>query len=124
MKKLISTFVCVMGFVAMSFAQDATNTAVTNGTDALAKSKASGAYVYTLPETATNEMVEKASSYYVSHFTVDFDDAINEAKITLLTEEASSRFIMVRFLSGCGVRYLEVDGQALELQEFMDKHLQ
>lgn len=113
-----------MGFVAMSFAQDATNTATTDGADALLKSKASGAYVYTLPETATNEMVEKASSYYVSHFTVDFDDASNEAKITMLTEEASSRFIMMRFLSGCGVRYLSVDGESLQIQDFMDKHLQ
>lgn len=124
MKKLISTFVFVVGFVAISLAQDASNTAMTSGADALMKSKASGAYVYTLPENVTNDQVGQAAQYYTQYFTVDFDDASNEATLTMMNEKDSNRAVMVRFLSACGVKYVTIDGSDLNLQEFMEQHLQ
>lgn len=124
MKKLFSTFVFVVGFVALSLAQDASNTAVTAGADALAKSKSAGSYVYTLPEAVTVDQVQKGASYYVDYFSVTFDDATQEASIEMANDEASSRTIMMRFLSTCGVRFVKVDNDTLQLQEFMEKHLQ
>ncbi len=124
MKKLIATFVCVMGFVAMSLAQDATNTAGTSGADALIKSKASGEYVYTLPQAVTADLISQKAAYYVKFFTVTFDEANHEATVNMLNDEVSSRAVMIRLLTGCGVQFVEVDGEALQLQAFMDKHLQ
>lgn len=124
MKKLISTFAFVVGFVAISLAQEASNTALTAGADALLKSKASGAYVYTLPEDVTNEKVEHASQYYTQYFTVDFDDASNEATLTMANEKDANKAVMIRFLSACGVKFVAVDDATLNLHEFMEQHLQ
>lgn len=125
MKKLISTFAFVLCFVAMSLAQDATNTAATDGVDALLKSKESGSYVYTLPSSATEERVEKAASYYPKYFTVDFNATSHEASISIVGEdEKMARSVMLRFLSGCGVHFVTVDEETLKLGEFMEQHLQ
>lgn len=125
MKKLISTFAFVLCFAAMSLAQDATNTASTQGVDALMKSKETGAYVYTLPTVATQERVDKAASYYPAYFTVDFNATSNEAAITIVGEdEGVCRAVMARFLSGVGVQFVSVDEKNLNLSEFIEQHLQ
>lgn len=123
MKKIISTITCIIGFVAMSFAQDAMNTATTMGHDALVASKASGEFVYTLPSEVTNETVEKSAAYYTSYFTVDFNDAENVATLNMVTNDEKSRYVMLRFLTSCGVRYVKVDGETLEYDKFVENYL-
>lgn len=125
MKKLISTLAFVLCFVAMSFAQDGSNTAATQGADALLKSKETGAYVYTMPTSATQERVDKAASYYPNYFTVEFDATSHEAAVNFVGEdEKACRAVMMRFLSGCGIQYVLVDEDTLRLSEFMEQHLQ
>lgn len=124
MKKFISTIAFVIGFVAITMAQDATNTAASLGAEELAKSKEAGTYVYTMPEGLTNERVEKASSYYLANFNVEFEASSKEATIKMVSEEAQNRAVMLRFLSACGVHYVLVDGDTLNLSDFMEKHLQ
>lgn len=123
MKKLISTIAFVLGLVALSFAQDATNTASAQGADALVKSKSSGTYVYVLPEGTTQAEVEKSATYYVDYFTVDYANDSREATITLVGEAQSSTRVMMRFLSGCGAAYVNVDGETKRLDEFYNAHL-
>ncbi|GAB5418286.1 MAG: hypothetical protein Crog4KO_16090 [Crocinitomicaceae bacterium] len=124
MKKLISTMVFVLGVVALSFAQEATNTATSQGTEALAKSKTSGMYVFTMPQGTTSDEVAQAASYYKNNFTVDYDAGANEASIRITGDPGQSRQIMIRFLSGCGASFVDVDGTAEKLMVFHANHLE
>lgn len=123
MKKLISTIAFVLGVVAMSFAQEATNTAISEGSEALAKSKESGMYAYTLPQGTTSDEVSLAASYYTDYFTVAFDEASLEATIEVTGDAAPSRQITLRFLSGCGVLFVDVDGSTKQLSAFYGDHV-
>ncbi len=118
MKKLISTLVFVLGVVALSFAQDAKNTAISQGAKELATSKVNGTYVYTLPEGTTQEEVTKVAAYYPDYFTVSFDASSREASVQITGETAPSSQVMLRFLSGCGVMYVDVDGDSHQLNLF------
>lgn len=118
MKKLISTLAFVLGVVALSFAQDAKNTAVSQGAQELANSKDTGVYVYTLPEGVTQEEVTKMASYYPDYFTVSYDASSREASVEITGETAPSTQVMLRFLSGCGVMYVDVDGDSHQLNLF------
>ena len=88
MKKLISTLAFVLGVVALSFAQDAKNTAISQGAKELANSKETGVYVYTLPEGVTQEEVTKMASYYPDYFTVSYDASSREASVEITGETA------------------------------------
>ncbi|MCR9172682.1 MAG: hypothetical protein NXI10_09335 [bacterium] len=118
MKKLISTLAFVLGVVALSFAQDVKNTAMSQGSEALLKSKETGTYLYTLPAGTTSEQVTKAASYYTNYFTVNFDETSREAKVEIIGDKAPSTQVMLRFLSGCGVMYVNVDGEDHQLNMF------
>ncbi len=118
MKKLISTLAFVLGVVALSFAQDAKNTAMSQGAQELATSKTTGTYVYTLPEGTTEEQVEKSASYYTEFFNVAYDASTGEATVEITGETGPSSQVMLRFLSGCGVRYVDVDGESHQLNLF------
>ncbi len=113
----------VLGVVALSFAQEPTNTASSQGTEALAKSKTSGNYVFALPQGTTSEEVTKAAAYYTDHFTVEYDAGANEASINIIGDAGQSRQIMIRFLSGCGVAFVDVDGTPEKLMDFHANHL-
>lgn len=123
MKKLISTLAFVLGVVALSFAQDAKNTAMTQGAQELANSKESGTFVYTLPEGTSEESVTKAASYYPDYFTVTYDASSREASVEITGEAGPSSQVMLRFLSGCGVRYVNVDGDDHQLNLFYAEYL-
>jgi len=122
MKKIISTIICLVGLVSISIAQDAFDTAKTMGYDALVASKDSGKYVYILPPDTTDETVTKAAAYYKSYFTVNFNDAEKEATLNLNPNNEYSRLVMIRFLVASGVRYVNVDGENLELNEFAENY--
>jgi len=124
MKKLIATFSFVLGVVALSFGQNPSNTAMTEGADALEKSKSTGTYVYTLPEGTTDAEVTKAASYYPDFFTVSFDESTLEATVEITGETKQSSQIMMRFLSGCGVSYVNVEGQEYQLHGFYQNHIE
>ena len=76
----------------------------------VSKSKSSGEYTFTLPSSVTKEDVAKSSKYYTHYFTVDFDPNAHEAKINMVVNEAKNRYVIVRFLTSCGVRFITVDG--------------
>ena len=123
MKKIISTLLFVVGLVSFSFAQDVTNTALSNGSDDLAKSKVSGEYVFTLPSNITAEEVEKNSKYYTSTFTVSFDASSNEAKISMIRNEKKDRYVITRLLASCSVNYIKVGDTSYNITEFIESYL-
>ena len=123
MRKIIYTLFVLVGFSSIGFAQEKAEIANTNGKTELLESKLSGVYVFALPENVTAEQVEKNSSYYTSNFTVDFDNATNKATLTMVENEVISRHVVARFLSSCGVRYVEVEGENITIDQLIELYL-
>jgi len=123
MKKIISTLLFVVALVTFGFSQEANNTALTNGTEALAESKTSGVYEFTLPSDLTKDNVEANAKYYTSVFTVDFDESSHVAKITMIQNELKDRYVITRLLTSCKVNYVQVGETSYKLYDFIDKFL-
>lgn len=122
MKRLIYTLFAVMLVSFAANAQEPAELAVSKGGDALAKSKISGEYVFTLPASVSKEDVEKSAKYYTHYFTVNFDAGSHDAKVVLTNNEIKSRYVIARFLSSCGVRFITVDGKNVSLDEFSNTY--
>lgn len=105
-------------------AQEPAELAISQGIEALAKSKSSGEYTFALPSNVTKDDVAKSSKYYTHYFSVDFDANAHEAKINMVVNEAKNRYVIVRFLTSCGVRYITVDGTNVSISDFTSKYLQ
>lgn len=124
MKKLISTLFVLVGLVSFSFAQEASEIAQTNGATELIRSKASGEFVFVLPDNITSKTVETNANYYTSTFTLNFDASSHEADITMLSNEVKDRYVIIRFLTACGVKFIKVDETTMELYDFASKYLE
>lgn len=123
MKKLLNTIAAMLVFTSLSFAQEAA-TAVSSGASALSKSMTSGEYSFVLPPEVTSERVEESSKYYTHYFTTSFDAGSNTVKIVMSQNDEKSRFVIARFLGACGVRNVKVDDKTLDMQMFIENHLQ
>ncbi len=124
MKKFLYTFIVLVGFATVGFSQGRMNVAASEGKEALAASKVSGDYVFTLPASVTQEMVTKNATYYTSYFSVSFDAATHKASIHMVYNEGQSRSVIIRFLSSCGVDHVGVDGENVVMYDFLSKYLQ
>ena len=89
----------------------------------LVSGKETGAYRITLPAQMTKEDVTKSAGFYVHNFTVNFDEKTKEAKISMVTNDARNRQIIVRFMTACGVRHMNVEGSMMEMQDFFETYL-
>lgn len=123
MKKLLNSIAAVLVFTSLTFAQEAP-TAVSAGASALSKSMLSGEYTFVLPQDVTSERVEESSKYYTHYFTTSFDTGTNTVKIVMSQNDERSRFVIARFLGACGVRNVQVDDKTLDMQMFIENHLQ
>ena len=123
MKKLIYTLFILVGFSSFGFSQETNNTTRTNGSIELVSSKTSGEFVFHLPVGVTAEDVKKNSAYYTHYFTVSFDVNSHEATIHMVENTTKNRYVIARFLTACGMKYVQVDGKALELHDFVNAYL-
>ena len=123
MKKIIYTLFVLIGFMSMSFAQEKSEIANSEGKTELLKSKESGEYVFVLPAGLTKDQVAKNASYYTSMFSVAYDENSYEAKVTILDNAPKSRFVIARFLSACGIRFVKVNDDFVDITEFINQYL-
>ena len=123
MKKLILTLVIAVSAVSFTFAQEATEIANSNGVEALKTSKSSGSYVFTLPSNVTKDEVAKSSKYYTHYFTVSFDAGTHVATLSMVDNTEKNRYVITRFLSSCGVRYVSISGENVPLDTFITDYL-
>lgn len=122
MKRFIYTLFAVLLVSCTVNAQEPTETAVSQGADALMKSKTSGEYSFVLPSNLTNDDVAKSSKYYTHYFTVDFSEGTHEASVHMVNNDEKSRIVVTRFLSSCGVRFVKVGNSNLSLDEFSNTY--
>ena len=111
MKKLIYTLFVLVGLSSFGFSQEASNTAGTNGATELTSSKRTGDFVFQLPEGVTAEDVKKNSAY--SH----------KASLHMVDNTSKNRYVIARFLTACGMKYVQVDEKALEIHTFIEEYL-
>jgi hypothetical protein len=123
MKTLFLTIFAAFSFAAVSFSQDV-KSVTTQSKSELAFAKSTGLYVFKLPSSVSVEDVTKNASYYVNYFKVDFNKSTSEAKISLKTNDATSRRIIMRFISSCGINSYNVEGVAMKMDEFFTAFLQ
>ncbi len=123
MKTLFLTIFAAFSFTAVSFSQEV-KSVTTQPKSELATAKSTGLYVFKLPTSVSFEDVTKNASYYVNYFKVDFNKSKSEAKITMLTNDATSRRIITRFISSCGINSYNVEGVAMKMDEFYTAFLQ
>lgn len=128
MKKLGYTLMLLVGFATVSFAQaemeiDPTSIVTTEGAEKLEKSKADGNYVFVF-NGKTEGDISGAAVYYKNYFTVEFDEASQTAKISMVENNERARAVIVRFLVASGTRNVSVDGKIISVNDFRTSHLQ
>jgi hypothetical protein len=123
MKKLIYSLVVLLSVVSFSYGQEVNNVALSNGKEALLKSKVSGEFEFKFGSDRTKESVDKGASYYTQYFTVDFNEGTDVAKIKLIENTPSARMVVARFLSYNQVRKVKVDSEELSISDFIDLYL-
>lgn len=123
MKKLVYTLMFLVGFATVSFAQEAPEIAISEGTTELAQSKIDGNYVFILSGKTKADIIA-ASTYYEHYFTIDFNESSQTVKISMVENNERGRPVIVRFLVASGVRYVDVDGKNVSVSDFMSSYLQ
>lgn len=123
MKNIIYTLIVLVAFATTSFAQEKSEIANTEGKTELLKSKESGEYIFVLPARLSKDQVAKNASYYTNMFSVAYDENSYEAKVTILDNAPKSRFVIARFLSACGIRFVKVNDDFIDITEFINQYL-
>jgi hypothetical protein len=123
MRKLGFTLLAVIGFAAMSFAQESTNTAQVVAESELILSKNSGEYSFTFPANITLAEVERNAENYKSMFSVTFNATTHEVKMIMVENTPMNRKIMTRMMRSCGVGYVHVNEKILGLRAFVTEYL-
>ncbi|MDG1331394.1 MAG: hypothetical protein P8P74_03645 [Crocinitomicaceae bacterium] len=123
MKKLVYTLMLLVGFATVSFAQEASEIVVTEGSEELTNSKKYGDYVFVMSGKTEGEITEKASRYTL-YFTVVFDEPSQTVKLEMVENDSRARSVIMRFLVSSGIRHADVDGKIIPINEFMTGYLQ
>ena len=112
--------ICVLAF-ASSFAFSQNAASITESQ--LKSGKSSGVYEFTVPESITAEKVDAVKGYYKDYFTVSFNEATDQLKVTLLKKEEMNVNVMNRLLVALDLRTISVGGQEMTFQDMKDKYL-
>lgn len=123
MRKLGFILLVIIGFTAMSFGQESTNTAQALDVSKLILSKHSGQYSFIFPANITSEEVERNAFNYKNMFSVTFTVATHEIKIKMVKNTPMNRKVMVRMMLSCGVQYVGVKDEEMNLYDFEQAYL-
>ncbi len=119
MKTVLSTLLVLLS-MTFSFGQDV---AVVKSSADLLSIKETGKGKITLPQNLTAEQVKNAAQYYPKFFTVDFDESTKVATISMVENNEMSRSIIVRFLAGCSIQTINIDGMDVNRDNLFERYL-
>jgi hypothetical protein len=123
MRKLGFILLAIIGFTAMSFSQESTNTAQALDVSKLILSKDSGQYLFIFPAKITSEEVERNALNYKNMFSVIFNAATHELKINMVENTPMNRKVMMRMMLSCGIQYIVINDEEISLYEFEQAYL-
>lgn len=124
MKKFFLIALTLVGFIGVSNAQEAREIAGSKGKSELTNSKSNGVYTFTMPSGVTKEDVEKNAKYYTHYFTISYDESSKTATVNMVNNQAKNRLVIARFLTACGLRYVNVDNSMISIDEFIKTYLE
>lgn len=122
MKKL-TLLVLALGLNLLVFGQKTLSASAANLAE-LKGGVASGHIQLTLPAEVTEENVIMYAKYYTNMFTVDFNANSHVATFHMITNDANSRRVILRFLGANQIANVEVADRAYDLGAFFDSFLQ
>ena len=123
MNRIFLTAVLFLGLSITAIGQEKTKTAISKGATEVAKGKVDGNYFFTLPKGVSAATVEQNAKSYVMYFTVNYNEATQEAHITMVTNDEKSRHVICRFLISSGAEKISIDGKDMMLEEFFTTYL-
>lgn len=123
MKTLFLTLLVTVSLGTVSFSQEI-KSVVTQSKSELVAAKSSGVFVFKLPSSVSPEDVAKNASFYVNYFKVDYNKSKSEAKVSMVTNDANSRRIIMRFIASYGINNFTVDGSSFKMEDFYTTFLQ
>jgi hypothetical protein len=122
MKKL-TLLVLALGLNLLVFGQKTLSASATNLAE-LKGGVATGHIRLTLPAEVTEENVIMYAKYYTNMFTVDFNAKTHVATFHMLTNDANSRRVILRFLGANQIANVQVEERTYDLGAFFDNFLQ
>lgn len=123
MRKIFLSLFVLFSLTSFSFAQEAELLVDSKGKSALIESKTTGEFEFKFETKKSKESIEKASSFYTQHFTVDYNEETGIVKINMINNTPESRIIVSRFLSYSQVRFVKVDNENLNMTDFIEMYL-
>jgi hypothetical protein len=122
MKKL-TLLVLALGLNLLVFGQKTLSATAANVAE-LKGGVATGHIQLILPAEVTEENVIMYAKYYTNMFTVDFNAKSHVATFHMLTNDANSRRVILRFLGANQISNVQVADRAYDLGAFFDNFLQ
>lgn len=89
----------------------------------LKSGKTSGVYEFKLPESIDQAKVDAVKGYYKDYYTVNFDEATDVLKLTLLKNEDVNINVMNRILVALDLRQIQVDGKEMTFEDMKSTYL-
>ncbi|MBM3916753.1 MAG: hypothetical protein FJ349_03960 [Sphingomonadales bacterium] len=121
--KKVALLALALGLNLLVFGQKTLNASVKNKTE-LQSGISTGNIRLTLPEEVTQENVTMYAKYYANMFTVDFDAKSHVATFHMLTNDANSRRVILRFLGANQIVNVQVEDRVYDLGTFFETYLQ
>lgn len=121
--KKVALLALALGLNLLVFGQKTLNASVRNKAE-LQGGVATGHIALTLPAEITQENVVMYAKYYTNMFTVDFDAKSHVATFHMLTNDANSRRVILRFLGANQIVNVQVEDRVYDLGTFFDTYLQ
>jgi len=122
MKKL-SFLVLALGLNLLVFGQTSLSASAKNKAE-LQGGVATGHISLTLPAEVTEENVTMYAKYYTNMFTVEFNAQAHVATFHMISNDANSRRVILRFLGANQIVNVQVDDRSYDLGTFFDTFLQ
>jgi len=121
--KKVALLVLALGLNLLVFGQKTLNASVKNKAE-LQSGISTGHIRLTLPEEVTQENVTMYAKYYANMFTVDFDTKSHVATFHMITNDANSRRVILRFLGANQIVNVQVEDRVYDLGTFFETYLQ
>lgn len=121
--KKVTLLVLALGLNLLVFGQKTLSASATNKAE-LQGGIATGHIALTLPAEVIEENVVMYAKYYTNMFTVAFDAKSHVATFHMVSNDANSRRVILRFLGANQISNVQVDNRSYDLGTFFDTFLQ
>jgi hypothetical protein len=121
--KKVMLLVLALGLNLLVFGQKTLSASAQNLAE-LKGGVAAGHIKLTLPTEVTEENVIMYAKFYTNMFTVDFDAKYHVATFHMVSNDANSRRVILRFLSANQIVNVQVAERNYDLGTFFDNFLQ